>query len=113
MHEEFVWLHFVGNLPPVYEFIKNNLQGSKKPQTRIVLENTLSSRYNVQSGGKKGRTVLDSALFVSGSKAGLGVGHGRGRGGTNKGKLDSRSRSEELSSQAKITCNYCQKPGHI
>ena len=54
MHEEFVWLHFVDNVPPVYEFIKNSLQVSKEPQTRIVLENTLSSRYNVQSGGKKG-----------------------------------------------------------
>ena len=26
--EEFTWLHFVDNLPPGYEFIKNNLQGS-------------------------------------------------------------------------------------
>ena len=31
----------------------------------------------------------------------------------NKGKLDIRDRSEGLSSQAKITCNHCQKPGHI
>ena len=50
---------------------------------------------------------------MSGSKAGRGVGRGGGRGGTNKGKLDSRDRSEELSSQAKMTCNYSQTPGRI
>ena len=50
---------------------------------------------------------------MSGSKAGRGVGRGGGRGGTNKGKLDSRDRSKGLPSQANMTCNYCQKPGHI
>ena len=110
--EEFIWLHFVDNLPPGYEFLKNNLQGSKEPLTRIVLEDALRSRYNVQSGGKKRKTIPDSALFVSGSKTGRGVGRGGGRGGTYKGKLDSKGRSEGLSSQA-ITCNNCQKPGHI
>ena len=113
VHEEFIGLHFVDNLPPGYEFIKNNLQGSKEPLTRIVLEHALRSRYNVQSGGKKERTILDSALFVSGSKAGRGVGRGGGCGGTNKGKLDSRGRSEGLSYQAKIACNHCQKAGQI
>ena len=113
VHEEFTWLHFVDNLPLGYEFIKNNLQGSKEPLTRTVLENTLRSRYNLQSGGKKERNIPDSALFVSDSKPGLGVGRGRGRGETNKGKLDGRGRSERLPSQAKITCKHCQKPGHI
>ena len=113
VHEEFIWLHFVDNLPPGYEFIKNNLQGSKEPLTRIVLEDALRSRFDVQPGGKKGRTIPDCALFVSGSKAGRGVGRGGGRGGTNKGNLDSSGRSEGLLSQAKITCNHCQKPGHI
>ena len=112
VHEEFIWLHFVDNLPPQYEFIENNLQGSKEPLTRTVLEDALRSRYNVQSGEKKGKTIPDSALFVSGSKAGRGVGRGGGRGGTYKGKLDSKGRSEGLSSQAMI-CNNCQKPGHI
>ena len=98
------------NLPPGYEFIKNNLQGSKEPLTRIVLADALRSRYNVQSDGEKGRTIPDSALIVSASKAGRRVGRGGGRGGTNKGKLDSRGRSEGLSSQAKMTCNHCQKP---
>ena len=78
-----------------------------------MLEDALRSRYNVQSGGGKGRTISDSALFVSGSKAGRGVGRRGDRGGTNKGKLDIRGRSEGLSSQAKMTCNHCQKPGHI
>ena len=88
VHEEFIWLHFVDNLPPgCYEFIKNNLQGSKEPLTHIVLEDALRSRYNVQPGGKKGRTILDSALFMPGSKTGQGVGRGGGRGGTNKCKL--------------------------
>ena len=97
------------NLPPGYESVKNNLQGSKEPLPRIaLLENALRSWYNVRSGGKKARTIPDSALFVSGSKAGRGVGRGGGRGGTNKGKLDSRGRSEGLSSQEKITCNHCQ-----
>ena len=113
VHEEFIWLTFVDNLLPGYEFIKNNLQRSEEPLTHIVLENALQSRYSVQSGGKKGRTIPDSALFVSGSKAGRGIGRGRSHVGTNEGKLDSRSRSEELSPQAKITCNHCQKPGHI
>ena len=113
VHEEFIWLHFVDNLPPGYEFIKNNLQGSKEPLTRIVLEDALRSRYNIQSGGKKRRTISDTALFVSGSKAGRGVGRGGGRGGTNKGKLDSRGRNEGLISQAKSTCSHCQKSGHI
>ena len=49
---------------------------------------------------------------MSGSKAGRGVGRGGGRGGTYKGKLDSRGRSERLSSKALI-CNNCQKSGHI
>ena len=84
VHEVFTWLHFVDNLPPGYEFIKNNLQGSKEPLTLIVLQGALRSRYNVPSGGKKGRTLSNTALFMSGSKAGRGVGRGRGRGGTNK-----------------------------
>ena len=113
VHEEFILLHFVDNLPPGYEFIKNNQQGSKEQPTRIVLEDALRDRYNVQSGGKKGRTIPDSTLFVSGSKAGQGVGRGGGCGGTDRGKLDSRGRSVGLSSQAKMTCNHCQKPGHI
>ena len=37
VHEEFIWLHFVDNLFPEYEFIKNNLQGSKEPLTRTML----------------------------------------------------------------------------
>ena len=113
VHEEFIWLPFVDNLPPGYEFINDNLQGSKKPLTRTVLEDVLRRRYNVQSGGKKGRTIPDSGLFVSGPKAGRGVGRGGGGGGTNKGKLGSRGRSEGLPSQATITCDHCQKPGHI
>ena len=113
VHEEFICLHFVDNLPPDYEFIKNNLQGSKELLTRIVLEDALRSRYKVQSGGKRRRAIPDSALFMSGSKAGRGVGRGEGRGGTNKGKLDSRGRSEGLSSQAQMTCNHCQNPGHV
>ena len=112
VHEEFIWLHFVDNLPPDFEFIKNNLQASKEPLTRTLLEDALRSRYNVQPGGKKGKTIPDSALFVSGSKAGRGVGRGGGRGGTYKSKLDSRGRSEGRSSQA-MTCNDCEKPGHI
>ena len=78
-----------------------------------MLEDALRTRYSVQSDGKKGRNIPDSALFVSGSKAGREVCRGGGRGGTKKGKLDSRGRSEGLPSQAKITCNHCQKPGHI
>ena len=84
------------NFPPVYEFIKDNLHGSKRPLTRFVLEDALQSRYNVQSVGKKGGAILDSALSVSSSKAGRGVGRGGSRGGTNKGKLDSRGQSEAL-----------------
>ena len=52
-------------------------------------------------------------IVVSGSKAGRGDGHGGGRAGTNKGKLDSRSRHEGLLSQARVIFNHCQKPGHI
>ena len=48
VHEEFILLHFVDNLPPGYESVKKNLQGSKEPLTRIVLEDALRSRYNVQ-----------------------------------------------------------------
>ena len=110
VHEEFIWLPFVDSLLRGYEFLKNNLQGLKEPLTRSVLEDALRSRYNVQSDGKKGKTISDTALFVSGSKTGRGVSGGRGRDGTNKGKLDSRGRSEGLSSQAKITCNHCQNP---
>ena len=55
-----------------------------------MLEDALRSKYNVESGGKKGRMILDTALFVSGSKAGRGAGRGGGRTGTNKGKLDRR-----------------------
>ena len=64
---------------------------------------------------KKARTVSDTPLFVSGSKAGRGFGRGEGRGGTNKGKRDSRGRSERLSwqAQAKLACNHCRTPGRI
>ena len=55
VHEEFILLHFVDNLLPGFEFINNNLQGSKEPLTRTVLEDALRSKYNVQSGGKRGR----------------------------------------------------------
>ena len=103
---------WINNLPPGYEFIKNNLQGSKEPFTRVVLGDALRSRYNIQSGGKKGRTISETALFVSGSQAGRGVGRGGGRGRTYKGKLDSKGRSEGLLSQLKITYNHCQN-GHI
>ena len=96
-------MYLVDDLPPGYEFVKNNLQGSKEPLTRVVLEDALRSRYNVQSGEVKEGMILDTTLFVSGSKAGRGVGRGGGRAGTNKGKLDTRGRSEGLSSQAKIT----------
>ena len=72
VHEEFIWLHFVDNLSPGYEFINNNLQGLKEPLTRTVLEDALRSRYNVQSGGKKRKTFPDSALSVSGSKGWTG-----------------------------------------
>ena len=85
MHEEFI--------SPSYEFVKNNLQGSKEPLTRIVLEDSLRSRCNVQLGGEKGRMLWDIALFVFGSKAGRIVSHGGGCGRTNKDKLDSRGRS--------------------
>ena len=61
--------------------------------------------------GKRG-ILFRILLFVSDSKTGRGVGRGGSRGGTCKGKLDSRGRSEGLSSQA-MTCNNCQKPGHI
>ena len=113
VHKEFVWMYFVDDLPHGYEFIKNNLRGSKEPLTRIVLEDALRSRYNVQPGEGKEGMILDTALFVSGSKVGRGVGRGGGRAGTNKGKLDTRGRSEGLSSQANITCNHCQTPEHI
>ena len=78
-----------------------------------MLENALRSRYNVQSGEKKGRIISDTALFVSGSKAGQGVSRSGGSSETNKGKLDSRGRSKGLLSQAKLTCNHCPKPRHI
>ena len=47
VHDEFMLLHFVGNLPHGYEFIKNYLRGSKEPLTRTVIEDALRSRYNV------------------------------------------------------------------
>ena len=109
VYEEFTWLHFVDNLPPGYDFVKNNLQGSKEPLTRVVLEDALRSRHNVPSDGEKGRTISDTALFVSGSKAGRGVGRGGGCGGTNKGKLDDRSRDEGLSSPGKNNLQFLLK----
>ena len=113
VHKEFFSLDFADNLPHSYEYIKNNLPGSKEPLTSIVLEDALRSRYNVQSGGKKGRTTSGTALFDFGSKAGRGAGRGGGCAGTNKGKLDNSGRNEGLSSQSKVTCNHCQKTGHI
>ena len=43
VHEEFIYLHFVDNLPSGYKFIKNNLQSAKELLTRIVLEDALQS----------------------------------------------------------------------
>ena len=34
VQEEFIWLHFVDNLPPGYDLARNNLQSSKKTLTR-------------------------------------------------------------------------------
>lgn len=69
------------NLSPGYEFIKNNMQGSI---TRTVLEDTLRSRYNVQSGAQGGRTISDPALFVSSLKTGRGGGRSSGHGGNSE-----------------------------
>ena len=101
------------NFSPRYEFITTNLQGLKELLTRVVLEDALRSRYNVRSCGKKENSILDTALFVSGSKPGRGVGRGEGQGRTNKGKLDIRGRIKGIPSQVKITCDHCQTPGHI
>ena len=68
VHGEFIWLYFVDNLPSGYELIKRNLQSSKEPLTRTVLEDALRSRYNVQFGGKRGKAIMNTALFASGSK---------------------------------------------
>ena len=113
LHKEFIWPHFVDNLPPSYEFFKSKLQDSKDPLTRMVLENAQQSRHNVQSGGEKMRTILEAALIVLDLKADQGAGRGGGRGGSNRGKLDNSGRSEGLLSQAKLTCSHCQKPRHI
>ena len=78
-----------------------------------MLEDALRSRYNVQPGREKEKMISDTAEFVADSKAGRGVGRGGDHGGTNKGKLDSRGRSEGLSSQAKITYNHYQKTWHV
>ena len=101
VHEEFMLLHFVENLPPGYEFIKNNLQVSKEPLTRAVVEKALRSMCNVQSSGNRGRAISDTALSVSSSKADRGGGGGGGRSGNGKRKPDSRAREEEIS---KGTC---------
>ena len=69
VHEKFIWPEFVDNLPPGNEYIKNNLQDSKEPVTRIVLEDALRRRYNIQPGEKKWRIPDSALLFVSGSKA--------------------------------------------
>ena len=111
IHEEFIWLHIMDNLPPGYKFIKNNLQGSNEPLTCIVLEDALWRKYCAQSGGNIAKAILDPALFVSGSKAGRGSGRGGGHAGTNKGKLNSRGRSERLSLQVKLTCIPAKSPG--
>ena len=47
VYEEIIWLHFVDNLPPDYEFITNNLQGCMEPLTRLELNDALRSKYNV------------------------------------------------------------------
>ena len=61
---------------------------------------------------KRGRTILDTILFVFGSKAGRGgVGRGGGRAGTSKDKQDSRGRSEGLSSKAKLDAITAKSPG--
>ena len=91
VHGEFIWLHFVDNLPSGYELIKSNLHGSKEPLTRTVLEDALRSRYNVTSGEKRGS--LDTALFASGSKAVKGGGRGGGHGNS-KSKPGSRGQGE-------------------
>ena len=114
---------------------KNNLQGSKEPLTCAVLEDAQRSRYSAQPSGEKGKSIFDTALFASRSKASRGGGRGGGRGGKGKrepdsrgrggghgGKCkrepDSRDRDEEFqkgksSLQVKMTCNHGQKPGHI
>ena len=57
VHKEFILLHFVDNLPPDYESIKNNLPCSKEPITRVVLEDALrsSDTINNRTGEREGR----------------------------------------------------------
>ena len=52
------------------------------------------SRYNVQYGSGKGRTISDTALFAAGSKAEKGGGCDGGRGSNNKSKAESKGRGE-------------------
>lgn len=53
VHEDFIWLHFVDNLPAGYRFIKNSLDGLKDPLTRIELEDALSSKYKYYLAKKR------------------------------------------------------------
>ena len=107
VHEEFIWLHFVDNLPPSYEFTKNTARFKGATNTHCARRCAAEQVQRTIERGK-GETISNSALFAFGSKAGRGVGRGGSRRVTHKGKLDSRGRSEGLSLQA-MTCNHCRK----
>ena len=112
VHEVFICLHFVDNLPPSYEFIKNNLQSLKEPLTHIVLEDALRNRYNVQFRRKKREDSFGYCIVRVRLESWPGSWPRWRSWWIHKAKLDSRGRSERLSSQANVTCNHCQKPGH-
>ena len=94
VHEEFIWLHFVDNLLPGYEFIKNNLQGSKEPRTRIALEVHCKPGTMYNRAGKRG---LRFRILYGGFAAVEVVEE------VAKGEMNSSGRSEGLSPQAEIT----------
>ena len=62
VHEEYIWLHFVETFPQVTSLSKEQPARVEETLTRVVLEDALRSKYNVQSSVKKGRMVLDTAL---------------------------------------------------
>lgn len=64
--------------------------GDGNAPSRAVLENTRCSRYNVQTGGGKGKVIFDTALYMLDTKPGRGISHCGVRGRTIGSKVDAR-----------------------
>ena len=67
VHKEFTWLHFVDNLPPGHDFIRNSLRSSKEPPLRAPsskMRCAVDTMFSLEEKEEKGLRILRSLFSV-------------------------------------------------